>query len=172
MRKKLPPWLDKIDRFVDAAIPYLLVLLAVLIILEFSDIAKDYHDTIIKIDYLIIAFFVVDLCFKWHHTRNVSKFIKLYWIDIIAVFPFYTLFRVYYIAAELLTAGEQTQKILHEAVLLREAKVLREAESAARFAKQGRLVRLLARGLRVLRARLYITHWHLLKISRTYKGHR
>ena len=119
--------------------------------------------------YVIVSFFVIDLMFKWHHTPKLSKFVKLYWIDIIAVFPFYLLFRVYFVARELIGAGEQIQKVLHEAVLLRETKILRQAGITSTFAKQGRIVQTIARSLRILRARWYITHWHIQKVSKGYR---
>ena len=170
MKYKLPPWLETIERFVDRAVPFMLVLLAVLIAIELLNIGEAYHGVLVKIDYFIIVFFVVDLCFKWYHTRDVLKFIKLYWIDIIAVFPFYTFFRVYLAATEFFVAGEQAQKFMHEAVLLREAKLLREAEFGAKVAKEGRFIRVIARSMRLLRARWYVAHWHLQKVSRGYSS--
>jgi len=167
--KRLPGWLEAVEQLVDRAVPYMLGLLAILIIVEFTHVAEQYHDFIVQIDYFIVSFFIIDLCFKWYHTREVLKFIKLYWIDIIAVFPFYTVFRVYAAASEAFAAGESVQKFLHEAVLVRETKLLRETEYAAKFAKEGRLVRLFARGLRVLRARWYVAHWHLQKVSKGYR---
>lgn len=172
----LPPWLERIEKFVDESIPYMLVLLAVIIAVEFFHLADAYHKYIVLADYFIITFFVVDLCFKWYHTRKVVKFVKLYWIDIIAVFPFYTIFRLYAIAAEVIATGETFQKFLHEAVLLREARfarelrILREAEESAKFAREGRLVRVFARGLRLLRARWYVVHHHFRKLSEGYRS--
>jgi hypothetical protein len=171
MKKRHRHWLSIIEVFIDRSIPYMLVLLAVLIVLEFLHIAEQYHDIFVRIDYVIIAFFVVDLCFKWYHTREILKFIKLYWIDIIAVFPFYAIFRLYFAVTELFAAGESVQKILHETVLLRETKLLREAEYGAKFAKEARFIRVFARGLRVLRARWYVTNWHLQNVSKGYRKH-
>ncbi len=168
-KKRLPVFLEKIEHIVDRAVPYILALLSLLIILEFTHVADEYHDVFIMIDYFIVAFFVIDLCFKWYHTRDVLKFIKLYWIDIIAVFPFYAVFRLYFSVTELFAAGESVQKILHESVLLRETKLLRESEYAAKLAKEGRLVRVIARSLRILRARWYVTHWHLHNVSKGYR---
>lgn len=169
MKYKLPPWLEKIERFVDRAIPYMLVLLTILLVVEFTHIADPYHDMFVTIDYFIVVFFIIDLCFKWYHTREVLKFIKLYWIDIIAVFPFYAFFRFYLAASEFFVAGEQAQKFMHEAVLLREAKLLREAEFSAKVAKEGRFIRVISRSMRLLRARWYVIHWHLQKVSRGYR---
>ena len=168
MKKKLPGWLASIEHFIDRSIPYMLALLAVLIILELTNTLEQYHDIIVRIDYTIISFFVIDLGFKWYHTRSALKFLKLYWIDIIAVFPFYTFFRFYTAASEFFRGTEQAQKFLHEAVLLRETKLLRQPEFAARLAKEGRFVRIIPRTLRLFRARWYVTHWHLLKHSNAF----
>lgn len=158
--------LHKIEKFVDRAMPFMLALLTVLIILDLAHIAEKYHDKLLYLDYIIIGFFVVDLSFKWVRTKNMVTFVKLYWIDIIAVFPFYTVFRAYALAAELVASGESAQKILHEAVLLRETRVLKELEYAklaretelVKLAREGRLIRVAARALRLLRARWYVAH--------------
>jgi hypothetical protein len=174
MKKRIPEWLEQIECFVDRAVPWMVLLLAVLLILEFSHIADAYHDEMLMADNIIVAFFVIDLCFKWYRTRNVTKFVKLHWIDIIAVFPFYAVFRLYAFAAEAVTATEEAQKILHETALIREAKlarelrVLRETEEAAKLARAGRFVRIFARGLRLLRARWYVAHAHMHTVSREH----
>jgi len=171
--RKLPNWLWGIEHFIDISIPFMLVLLGVLIILEFTDLVAPYHGFIVGLDYFIIAFFVIDLCFKWYHVHDVLKFMKLYWIDLIAIFPFYTLFRVYRFAAGAVAATEQTQKLLHETALLKETKIAREAELGAQIIKEGKFVRLLARILRVLRARWYVTAFHLhMAESLAHKKHR
>lgn len=139
----------------------MLVLLGVLIILEFTHYVDDYHDFLMWLDYFIIAFFIADLCFKWYHVHNYLKFIKLYWIDLLAIFPFYTVFRVYRFAAEAAIATEEAQKFVHEAALLKEAKILREAEISSKILKEGKFVRLFARILRVFKARFYMTTFHL-----------
>jgi len=159
-KQKLPEWLEKIEIFVDKSIPFLLILLTIMIVLELLNLDEGFENIFHYFDVLIVIFFVIDLCFKWNRTRNAIKFIKLYWIDIIAVFPFYAVFRLYAFAADFFAAGETVQKFLHETVLLRETKLLR-LEETAKFAKEGRFIRLFARILRVLRARWYVLHWHM-----------
>jgi len=171
MKKRWKELLEHIEKWIDRLMPFMLILLAILIGLEFTEFGHKHHDLILTIDYFIIAFFIIDLSFKWAHTRNVVKFVKLYWIDIIAVFPFYLVFRLYAIATEAILVGEQAQKLLHEAVLIRETRLLREAEYAAKFAKEGMFVRIFARGLRVLRARWYVTFWHMQDRSKKLKKH-
>lgn len=164
MRRKLPPWLESIEHFVDRAIPYILILLLFMIVAEFTHYAAEYEEYLIYLDYFIISFFIIDLCFKWYHVHNAVKFIKLYWLDLIAVFPFYTFFRTYTAATELLAAGEPIQQVLHESVLVKETKLLQ----GARFAKGTRIVQIFARSLRLLRARWYVTHWHMHAVSREH----
>ena len=160
-RKNLPGWLAAIEHFVDISIPFMLVLLGVLIVLEFTELIDPHHGFILGLDYFIIAFFVADLAFKWYHVHDALKFIKLYWIDLLAVFPFYTLYRLYSYTAEVVLATERTQKLAHEAALLKETKVIQEAERSARLIKEGRFIRVFARILRVLRARWYLVSMHL-----------
>lgn len=166
MAKKLPKWLEDVEVLVDKAMPFMLILLTIIIAGEFFHWWEHVHDFIYTLDNFIIAFFIIDLCFKWHRTQSVRKFFKLYWIDIIAVFPFYALFRLYEFFAL-----EQTQKVLHEAVIVRETRLLRELEAmkiaeTARFARQGRLIRIIANGLRLLRARWYVMHGYLVQAAK------
>lgn len=167
---KLPKWLKDVELIVDRSIPFLLVLLAVLIIVDFTHFGEAHHHIIVWIDNFIIAFFIIDLLFKWNHATNAVNFIKLYWIDIIAVFPFYLIFRLYAVATEITIAGERTQKLLHEAALLRETKLIGEGKLVGHLAKEGRLIRAAARGLRLLRFRWYVIHGHLQSISAGYRA--
>ncbi|MBI4146288.1 ion transporter [Candidatus Woesearchaeota archaeon] len=176
-------FLERLEHFVDRAIPYLLVLLTLLIIAEFTSLVEKYHTLFSVVDYTILAFFVADLVFKWRHTRKIIPFVKLYWIDILAVFPFYLVFRLYFVALEFAAAGEIGQKLLHETALLREAKLIRETEllrearffreieAGARFGRLQRILRSVPRFLRLLRARLYMVHGHMHKVSRDYERH-
>jgi len=159
-RQKLHPILEKIERFVDLAIPIMLVILTVLIILEFTRYADLYHNYLLIVDYIIVTFFVIDLAFKWNRIRDFKKFVGLYWIDIIAVFPFYLVFRTFYLIREIIVLSEEAPKYLHELVLLRETKFLRELEYA-KFMKEARFVRVAARFLRIVRARWYLAYFGL-----------
>ncbi len=86
----------KIEHSIDKAIPYLVfILLGILIVTFFyHDLAEKYHSIILAFDYLIISFFAVDLIFKYLRVRKIKPFIKKYWLDIIAVFPFYLCLRL------------------------------------------------------------------------------
>ncbi len=94
-------------------------------------------------DGVIVGIFVIDLVFKYRHVNNLFKWFKLYWLEIIAVLPFYLALR-FWIGARsfFLTAEEvsQAQKLAHEAAILREAEVARFLQEA-KVAKESRLLR-------------------------------
>ena len=93
----MKPWLHKVESFVDRAIPYALIVLAGIIIAEifFKEFAHKHLLIIEILDYTIIAFFVVDLIFKYLRIRKFKEFIRECWLDIIAVFPFVLVFRIF-----------------------------------------------------------------------------
>ncbi|MBI4141454.1 hypothetical protein HY484_00855 [Candidatus Woesearchaeota archaeon] len=175
--------LSSIEHIVDKTIPFLVVLLALLIIADFTMDIHKFEPWVSYADWLIVGFFVIDLSFKWRHVRKVTKFLKLYWLDILAVFPFYLIFRAYVAIADIIVAGErikEAQQIAHEAVLLRETKLLKEAEL---FTKETRLVReaelaakeakfvprMIRFGQRLIRfvwGSLHVTHGHLVLASK------
>ena len=135
------------ENFVDKAIPYLLIVLLGIIIVEifFHDIAVEYHTLITVLDYLIIAFFLVDLGFKFHRVKKIPKFFKKYWLEIIAVFPFFLVFRFFESFAGVYFAVQDLvlpQKILHEGVEV-ERIVARESRIARIFRPVARSPRLL-----------------------------
>ncbi len=187
MEKKRNFWqvvVHEFEHFTDHIIPVLVLLIAIALVLEnpFWTLVQlsDYEPWMSVFDGVIVFFFVVDLAFKWFKTRNVRRFFRLYWIDIVAVFPFYLLFRAYSELATVFRAGEEItesgQKIAHEAILLREASMLREAEEAAKEARiaretkvVGRSIKGVQRFLRVMKGRLYTSHRALVAIHNEHK---
>lgn len=170
MKRVSEPLLEKVERFVDRSIPFMLILLAIVIVADFTRYGEKYHLLIVIADYVIITFFVADLVFKWRHVRKLVPFLKLYWLDVIAVFPFYLVFRFVIAAREVIAAGETVQKTLHELALLREARLLREAEllREGKFLREARLLRVFPRFLRLLRLRFYVVHGHMHLVSEAY----
>ena len=75
----------------------MLVLLLGVIIVEFffKDLAYHYHTLILIADYIVIATFVADLAFKYMRTRDIPTWARKYWLDILAVFPFFLLERFF-----------------------------------------------------------------------------
>ena len=90
------PILKRLEHLTDRIIPYMLVVLAIILIAEFffKDIAFVYHNIITTADLIIIFSFSLDLAFKFNRVRKVKLFLKKYWLDIIAVFPFFLFFRL------------------------------------------------------------------------------
>ena len=162
--------MQEFEHFTDHIIPYLVLLLAAILIMDnplwtLVDL-HDYEPWVTVVDGVIVFFFVVDLLFKWEKTKNIRSFLRLYWLDIVAVFPFYLGFRAYTELAGILLAeevAEAGQKVAHEAVLLREAKLAREARVAGRGIRMGQ------RFLRFFRGRFYASHKALLAIHAGHK---
>jgi hypothetical protein len=138
-------WMHKIEVIVDKAIPPCLIVLLVVIVLElgFKDFVEHHHlhPYILTADYIIIAIFVVDLVFKYLRTKYIPTFLKSYWLDILAVFPFFLVFRVFELAAGAFSfviseTAQTAQAVLHEGLEVEKegARLLREAE---KFTKEG-----------------------------------
>ena len=154
------PLLKKLEHFTDRIIPYLLILLAIVLGIEFffKDIAEKYYSLIFSVDITIIVFFSLDLIFKFNRVRKIKLFLKKYWLDIIAVFPFFLLFRVveevfaiFRISTELgegqkfFHIGLETEKLAKEEKALRELAELQKETELTRtrlFARFFRLPRL------------------------------
>jgi len=164
--------LKKIERFTDKSIPYWLLFLVLLIIVEFffKDLAYKYHNFIVLTDSLIIFFFVLDLIFKYNRMRKVLPFLKKYWLEIIAVFPFFLLFRLF---EELLVFVRFTreltegQKLLHGGLEL--SKLAREERALAQLAelqRESRLFQELGEGSNFLRTERFFRYFRLPRLMR------
>ena len=170
-------WLEK---FVDRTVPILLIILAVIVILEnpFWSLVDlhVYKSQLFVFDTILVIFLAVDLTFKWFHIRNLKTFVRVYWLEIIAVFPFYLIFRLYVLSVEFARAGEQAQRTIHQAILAREAGLIKEAEffqSAERALREegtmARIVRSVTRLYRIIAWRLQSAYHHLTKASMRHK---
>ncbi len=152
----MKPWLHKIEVIVDKIIPYLVLILLILIIGEFTHykLIEENENLVLAIDYIIVLFFIMDLSFKYYRVRNAKIFIKKYWLDIIAVFPFFLIFRLveeviifFRISSELV----ESQKILHTGIeisrisreLSEEQRILREIQEATRLERTSIIARII-----------------------------
>lgn len=111
-------WLHHIELTVDRLIPILLVLLFGVLIIQFffHEIALKYELYIAIFDYILISAFIIDLIFKYFRIRNIPRFLRESWMDIIAIFPFFLVFRVAGAIGLLGVSVEttaETQKVLH-----------------------------------------------------------
>lgn len=149
-------WLHKLEKIVDIIIPYCLILLIFIIVLElgFHDFIYE-HGLLLPIeiaDYFVIFIFVLDLIFKYIRVRNIRKFFRKYWLEIIAVFPFFLIFRLAELAFGLteISEGVKTaQSITHSTTELeKEVAVFKEGE---RLLKEGEKIAKIERSTRLSR---------------------
>ena len=153
--ENLPPWKEKwhgfnrkylhwLESLVDKLIPWLVFLLLLMILGEFSEYLNFFHwhwvdfvseffhehEAIINIvDQVIITFFVIDLYFNFFRKATFVSFLKTSILDIIAVAPLGLIFRVSEIS--------EAQSILHvtEDIEKEVSRVLKEGESASKLIK-------------------------------------
>ncbi len=165
---KLKAWqwsqfLKEVELVVDISIPYLLILLTFLIIIEFSLTgAAEKYSLFFNFSHgFIIFIFVLDLVFKYQRTRTLQQFFTHYWLDILAVFPFYLVFRLFEQLTLLFRFSElaqESQKILHEGLEVERvvAKEAQEVEKGSKFLP--RFLRALQRSPRLFKARVFFKH--------------
>jgi len=165
-------WLKRVEKFTDKSIPYWLGLLIILIIVEFffKEIARDYHTFLVIADYIIVFFFVLDLLFKYDRMRKIKPFIKKYWLEIIAVFPFFLLFRLFEEIAVLFRFTREItegQKFLHSGLeltkLAREERALLEL---AELEKESRLFKEISQGTKFARTQEFFRYFRLPRLVR------
>lgn len=125
----MKPWMQKAEKIIDHLIPPALLVLLFIILFQifYHEQAEHYHSWIVIIDYLIILIFIVDLYFKWLRVKNIPKFLRSSWLEIIAVFPAFLFIRVFEFFAligridivsesahALLEAGARYSKVLQD----------------------------------------------------------
>ncbi len=152
----MKPWLHKLEIFADKVIPYLVLILLILIGLDFfyHETILPYEEEILVLDYFIVLVFIVDLSFKYYRVKNAKTFLKKYWLDIIAVFPFFLIFRLVEEIIILTRISEslgESQKFIHTGVEIgrisreasEEAKILREIQEASRLERTSTIARII-----------------------------
>ena len=138
-------WLHKLEKLADAMIAPLLILLLLILVGELflADHLEDYAIYTDVFDLFLTAVFTVDLGFKFHRTRKIPKFLKMYWMQILAIIPFFLIFRF----TEFLGLNElfyRGQTVLHE---LPEAQAFEKGtvtlvSEAGRAGRTARLIRM------------------------------
>ncbi|HLD06809.1 MAG TPA: ion transporter [Candidatus Nanoarchaeia archaeon] len=161
----MKPWLHVLELWVDRVIPYAVVLLLVVIVAElvFHEQAEPYRLWFNLLDWAVVLVFCLDLAFKYVRVRNIPRFLRSSWLDIIAVFPFFLLFRIFEELGLALRLGEQitqAQPLFHEAVEIEKeaGKIIQESERVTKISRSGfaaRLIRPLARSPRLLKILAY-----------------
>jgi len=134
---------------IDRLVPVAVVVLIPIIIIEFffQDIAVKYHTLLLITDYCIISIFILDLIFKYIRIRNFKNFIKTCWLDIIAIFPFFLIFRVLepiLLYIEIPKEIRSFQLVFHEGLeFSKEAsKLTKEVETAGKASRVKTILRL------------------------------
>ncbi|MBS3065006.1 MAG: hypothetical protein J4451_00720 [DPANN group archaeon] len=122
---KQKKFLEIAEDIIDVSILPATILLIILIVGEFFGISA-YEPYATYADWLIILIFVADLLFKWRHTHNLRKFFKYYWLDILAIFPFYLLTRTYISLSGLVGSGANLQEVFHTVAGIRQSQILKE----------------------------------------------
>lgn len=138
----------KVELFVDHLIPLCLVVLFIIIIVEFffHELAYEIHGLIVVGDVFVVGVFTIDLVFKYIRVRNVPAFLRRYWLDIIAIFPFYLFFRLidmFLAALPLSESLKSAQMVLHEGLEVEKEgqKIIREAGKSSRYRNLIRFIR-------------------------------
>jgi len=152
----MKPWLHKIEVLVDKLIPYLVLILLILIILDifYHEKILPYENRILILDYFIVIVFIIDLGFKYYRVKNAKTFLKKYWLDIIVVIPFFLIFRLVeeiMLLTRVSGALSESQTFLHTGVEIgriarageEEARVLKEIQEATKLERTARIARIL-----------------------------
>ncbi|MBU5537029.1 MAG: hypothetical protein KQA38_00470 [Candidatus Aenigmarchaeota archaeon] len=136
---------SKLEIFVDSLIPLAIILIIIITIAEvfFKKFIQPYYYIVDIIDLVIIFIFVLDLGFKYRHAKNIPDFLRRYWIYIIAVFPFFLVFRLIERFYRISTLSSGTTVILGRYVitLVNETRIARFAELFRFLGVSARLVR-------------------------------
>lgn len=159
--------ISKLEQLVDAMVFPAVVALAILIVGEIFFHFDKYEPWVTILDAAIVFVFILDLIMKWRRVHDIKKFVKLYWLEILAVFPFYLIFRAFAFFRDFGQGSELVQKTLHESAILREGREIEALAKEERLA--GRLLRVGQRSIRVLAARLVHAHKRLFKAHQDVK---
>ena len=172
--KNMHPFFKRLEHFTDRIIPYLLFLLGIIITLEFGFKAKAelYYTYILAADWIIIFFFCLDLIFKYNRIRKFKPFIKRYWLDIIAVFPFFLLVRAVEEILLLFRISEEVsagQKFLHVGVevekIAKEEAALKELSA---LQKETRVFKEIEAGTQLSRTRMFARFLRLPRFIKVF----
>ena len=165
-------WLHRLEKFIDIIVGPLLIGLLIVIGGEFflGDRFEAYATYADYFDIFIIVVFAIDLSFKFYRVRKIPKFVKSYWLEILAVIPFFLIFRFseFFGIQKLIERGQEVahevpeiQKLEKEAV-----GIVREAGRAGRTAKLIRTLKIFSRIPRFFKVMPFFEkptgnhHWH------------
>ena len=90
-------FLIQLHTLTDKLLPYAIMILAVDFVIHFfyPIFHLEYHIYFIISQVLGLSIFALDLGFKFHRAITWPDFLKSSWFDIVALFPFFVVFRVF-----------------------------------------------------------------------------
>lgn len=154
-------WLHKIEIIVDKIIPVCLIVLLAIIVLElgFKTFVEQNHGIKIVIDvldFIIVFVFVLDLVFKYMRVRDIPKFLRKYWLEIIAVLPFFLMFRLFefmFGVGEISESVRLAQSMAHEGLEMEKELpiAVQEGEKVLKAERSSKLLRYIKPLLRLPR---------------------
>lgn len=157
MVQEIKQWYHPIEKIIKKLILPAIIILLFIIITEFFFHSKiePYILYFEILDGIIIFIFVLDLLFEYLKIRKFWPFIKKSWLDIIAIFPFFLLFRALERLYLVIRFGEEiteAQKVLHEGIeIAKEAKLARTTDIVKTESRFMRFLRPTLRSLRLIK---------------------
>lgn len=156
------PYLKKIEKITDSLIVPALLAIFVIVILElfFPDTAHHYHGIIALTDNIAISIFIIDVAFKFHRASTWEGFLKNHWLEVIAIMPFFLVFRLVegiFIAVDIVDIGQHTAHLAEGARSSRFAEFFRTGE-LGRSTRFGRFLRAFSRSPRFAKAAEFFRH--------------
>lgn len=137
-------WMHKAEKAIDEIIPILLLLFLVIIAAEvlFERQVAQFKNHIDLFDTALIGVLAADLFFKYQRMKSVPRFVAKYWLQIIAVLPFFIMFRMleYLQLTQLAATGT---KLINETTTLGRGPglIIREAEKSGEISRAAQLLR-------------------------------
>lgn len=155
-------YLEKVERAADALVVPALFAVLIIIVLElfFTETAHHYHEWINFADTLVILVFVVDLSFKLHRASTWEGFLKGHWLEVIAIMPFFLVFRLVeglFIAVDVVDLGQHTAHLAEGARSSRFTQFFRTSE-LGRSTRFGGFLRAFSRTPRFAKAAEFFKH--------------
>lgn len=158
--RKLGELGEKVEHYNAKLIPFALVVLAAIIIYElFLHYENHTLELAVKIlDGLVIAVFVIDLIFLAVRAKSARFFFRNFWLDILAIFPFSLFFEMVNALYRVVVATERIaigQAIAHETI-----EVSKEARVLSKSGKAARVIKIIARLVRIVTKSHFFTRFH------------
>ena len=131
-----------VEKLTDKLVWFAIIALMFIIVVElfFHDFADTYHTAILILDYIVIGIFIADLVFKYLRIRNIRKFLRSSWLDIIAIFPFFIFFRIlepFIFLTGISGEIKEIQLIFHESLEISKetSKIVKEIEATGKLSR-------------------------------------